>query len=59
MPGLFCDSWEVAPEGLWTDGLDKTFKEHSAMPLAHSSALDAHPDVRYDYRKLLSATALG
>jgi hypothetical protein len=59
MPGLFCDSWEVAPEGLWTDGFDVAFRDrfgydiHPFLP-----ELDAHPDVRYDYRKLLSAYAL-
>jgi glycerol-3-phosphate acyltransferase PlsY len=50
---LFCDSWEVDPEALWTDGFDQSFQDEYGydvrpfMPVLHE-----HPDVRYDYRKL-------
>ncbi len=56
---LFCDSWEVATDGLWTDGFGKRFKDacgYEVEPLMKS--LDDHPDERYDYRKFLSSVVL-
>ncbi len=52
---LFCDSWEVETEGLWTAGFGERFQErfgYDARPFMPE--LDKHPDVRYDYRKLLA-----
>lgn len=52
---LFCDSWEVTPEKLWTDGFDLKFLEIFGYDLKpFMTEIDNHPDVRYDYRKLLS-----
>jgi hypothetical protein len=56
---LFCDSWEVVPEGLWSRGFDAAFQaRHGYDVLPLMPDLDAHPDARYDYRKLLSQAAL-
>ncbi|HAJ35902.1 MAG TPA: hypothetical protein DCL15_09430 [Chloroflexi bacterium] len=58
-PGLFCDSWEVAPDALWTAGFDKAFRRQYGYDiLPYLSDLDAHPHVRYDYRKLIAAFAI-
>ncbi len=57
---LFCDSWEVATEGLWTTGFGVTFKERFGYDLPpFMDAINEHPDVRYDYRKHLSDYVLG
>lgn len=58
-PGLFCDSWEVAPDGLWTAGLGEAFAQrygYDILPLM--AELDDHPAERYDYRKLIAEVAL-
>ena len=58
-PGLFCDSWEVLPEGLWTAGFGAAFQQrygYDILPVMPE--LDAHPDQRYDYRKLIAEYAL-
>ncbi len=58
-PGLFCDSWEVLPEGLWARGFGEAFRERFGYDLLpFMPDLDAHPDERYDYRKLISEYAL-
>lgn len=58
-PGLFCDSWEVAPDDLWTTGFDHTFRQRYGYDiLPYLPDLDAHPHVRYDYRKLIAEYAL-
>lgn len=52
---LFCDSWEVATEGLWCDDFQDVFKSrfgYDILPLMDE--LDSHEDARYDYRKLIS-----
>jgi hypothetical protein len=52
---LFCDSFEVETEGLWTAGFGERFQErfgYDVLPLMPN--LDEHPDVRYDYRKLVA-----
>ena len=52
---LFCDSFEVEPEGMWTAGFDKAFKDRFGYDVREfMPTLDEHPDVRYDYRKLVS-----
>lgn len=57
---LFCDSWEVETEGLWTDGFDQAFRQRYGYDVRPSMGdLDAHPDVRYDYRKLIAAYVVG
>lgn len=58
MPGkasaLFCDSWEVNTEGLWTVGFDKTFEQRFGYDICqYMPNLDQYPHVRYDYRKLI------
>jgi len=56
---LFCDSWEVDPEGLWTGGFDEAFLRRFGYDLRpHIASLDDHPEVRYDYRALLSEFVL-
>src|SRR4030043_406932 len=53
--GLFCDSWEVETDGLWTEGLEEQFKERFGYDLmSYQKTLNNHPDVKYDYRKLIS-----
>ncbi len=52
---LFCDSWEVQTEGLWTDGFDETFESRFGYPvLDYMDDIDNYPNIRYDYRKLVS-----
>jgi hypothetical protein len=52
---LFCDSWEVEPDGLWADGFADDFLAHNGYDvLPFMERLDEHPDVRYDYRRLLA-----
>jgi hypothetical protein len=56
---LFCDSWEVAVEGLSTRGFLPTFQRTFGYELGPRVAdLSNLPDVRYDYRKLLSHVVL-
>lgn len=55
--GLFCDSWEVKPEGLWSDGLDERFKKEFGYDiLQFKDSLDDSSDILYDYRKFISKT---
>ena len=57
--GLFSDSWEVFPEGLWSAHLDPVFRDRFGYDLApYKTCIDEHPDVRYDYRKTLSDAAI-
>lgn len=52
---LFCDSWEVRTEGLWTEGFGKTFEKRFGYDIRpFMEKLDDHPQERYDYRKLIS-----
>jgi hypothetical protein len=56
---LFCDSWEVRPEELWSPGLDDRFRQEFGYELEpFKSGLDAHPAVRYDYRKFIAGVIL-
>jgi hypothetical protein len=56
---LFCDSFEVEPEGLWSDGLDHAFLDRFGYDLRpFMNSLDEHPGVRYDYRRLISDVVL-
>jgi hypothetical protein len=53
--GLFCDSWEVLTEQLWTTGFGDAFRSrfgYSIEPLMPN--LNNLPNERYDYRKLIS-----
>ena len=53
--GLFCDSWEVLTEQLWTAGFGEAFKAHFGYeiePLVPT--LNNRADERYDYRKLIA-----
>jgi hypothetical protein len=57
--GLFSDSWEVFPEDLWSAHLDPVFRERFGYNLEpYKANIDDHPQVRYDYRKLLADAAL-
>lgn len=52
---LFCDSWEVSTEKLWTNGFDKTFKNRFGYSInQYMLKLDKYPAIRYDYRQLIS-----
>jgi hypothetical protein len=56
---LFCDSFEVEPQGLWSDGLDQAFLDRFGYDLRpFMSTLDDNPDIRYDYRRLISDIVL-
>jgi hypothetical protein len=52
---LFCDSWEVLTEQLWTAGFGEAFQSRYGYAIeAFMPALNEHLDERYDYRKLLA-----
>lgn len=52
---LFCDSWEVRTEKLWTEGFGKTFREKFGYEIEQwMNDLHSNPQKRYDYRKLIS-----
>jgi len=52
---LFCDSWEVHTEGLWTSGMDARFEERFGYSLEpYKYTLSEHPHVRYHYRRLIA-----
>ena len=52
---LFCDSFEVETDGLWTAGFGERFHERFGYDLLpFMPKLDEHPDIRYDYRKLIA-----
>ena len=54
---LFCDSLEVATEAMWSPQLWDEFEEHFGYSLRpFVNQLDANPDFRYDYRKLIDST---
>ena len=56
---LFCDSWEVQTEGMWTDGFGEAFHDRYGYSISeHMDKLDEYPDVRYDYRKLIAEYVL-
>jgi hypothetical protein len=56
---LFCDSWEVLPEGLWTEGFAEAFQQRFGYDIQPCMpTLNEHPDERYDYRKLLADVVL-
>jgi hypothetical protein len=56
---LFCDSFEVETEGLWTRGFGERFQERFGYDVRpFMPKLDEHPDVRYDYRKLIAEYVL-
>ncbi len=54
--GLFCDSLEIHPQGLWSPALWNEFQKSFGYDLRpFCDDLDRHPDVRYDYRKCLAS----
>ena len=56
---LFCDSWEVETEKIWTGGFGDAFRDRYGYSIEeYMDDLDEHPDVRYDYRKLVAAYVL-
>jgi len=56
---LFCDSWEVETDGLWTAGIGEAFKARFGYGLEPwMDKLDTRPDIRYDYRVLIAEYAM-
>jgi hypothetical protein len=56
---LFCDSFEVETEGLWARGFGERFQERFGYDvLPFMPRLDEHPDIRYDYRRLIADCVL-
>ncbi|MEO0081269.1 MAG: glycosyl hydrolase [candidate division WOR-3 bacterium] len=56
---LFCDSWEVETEGLWTEGFGESFQAKYGYDVEpFMPELDKHPGIRYDYRKLIAEYVL-
>ncbi|MGQ9701473.1 MAG: glycosyl hydrolase [bacterium] len=56
---LFCDSWEVDTEMLWTDGFEKNFFDEYGYDIRlYIRNLQHRPSVRYDYRKLIAKLIL-
>lgn len=57
--GLFCDSWEILTEQLWTAGFGEAFRARFGYAIEpFMPTLNEHPAERYDYRKLLSEYVL-
>ena len=56
---LFCDSWEVDPEGLWTRGFGDAFENEFGYDIRpYMPVLSDHPKEQYDYRRMRAAYAL-
>ncbi|TXT58917.1 MAG: hypothetical protein BAJALOKI2v1_280008 [Promethearchaeota archaeon] len=56
---LFCDSWEVHTEKLWTKNFGKIFTQKFGYDIRDCmDSLDAKLHIRYDYRKLISEYVL-
>jgi len=56
---LFCDSWEVCTDMLWTEGFDKKFSGKYNYDInVYMPNIDKYPDIRYDYRRLLAEYVL-
>ena len=54
---LFCDSLELDTEKMWSPELWDRFAERFGYRLEeYKGSLDTHPEVRYDYRKLIAET---
>ncbi|MEO0206656.1 MAG: glycosyl hydrolase, partial [candidate division WOR-3 bacterium] len=52
---LFCDSWEVNTELLWTDGFEKLFVDEFGYDIRlYIRDLNKRQSARYDYRKLIA-----
>lgn len=52
---LFCDSWEVETEGLWTQGFGEAFRRRFGYSIEpYMGRLGEAPERRYDYRSLVS-----
>ena len=52
---LFCDSWEVHTEGIWSLELWEVFEARYGYDLyEYRDRLNEYPDVRYDYRRLVA-----
>lgn len=53
--GLFCDSWEVDTDMLWTDNFEKIFFDEYGYDIRlYIRDLNKRISVRYDYRKLIA-----
>ncbi len=56
---LFCDSWEVETEMLWTEDFEKIFFEEYGYDIRlYVRNLNYRQSARYDYRKLISKLVL-
>ena len=52
---LFCDSLELHTQNMWSPKLWTEFRERFGYELRDfSNSIEKHPDVRYDYRSLIS-----
>ncbi|MBN1233771.1 MAG: hypothetical protein JXA60_10500 [Candidatus Coatesbacteria bacterium] len=52
---LFCDSFEVETEGMWTKSFSETFKDRFGYSIEeYMPLINYHPDERFDYRLLIS-----
>jgi hypothetical protein len=59
LSALFCDSWEIDPEGLWTRGFGEAFENEFGYDLRpYMPVLSDHPNERYDYRWMRAVYAL-
>jgi hypothetical protein len=61
--GLFCDSWEVETNRIWTDGFEEAFQKRYGYDvrtyMERIFSNDGDKDVRYDYLKLVSEYVIG
>ena len=58
---LFCDSWEVRTDYIWTDGFEKIFMEkfgYDILPYMAEIYEDHNAGPRYDYMKLVAHLVL-
>lgn len=52
---IFCDSWEVETDYLWTDGFGERFNDRYGYRIEdYMHDLNKYPEIRYDYRKLIA-----
>lgn len=59
LSAIFCDSWEVETKGLWKTAFEKLFNEKYGYDiLPFITDIDEFPEIRYDYRKLISKLVL-
>ena len=55
---LFCDSWEITKNRLWTESLWDAFKQRYGYDLRHVLDRIEEPHIRYDHRKIVGETVV-